>query len=1102
MTAGAYSFLSWLRRGIATQIARPPGTAARAKVTVRLRLDGVAVAGGATQTLPVQHDIALYGPGDIVGVDPRAVVRTEPREGITNFDPNYLAFMEFYDEDFPWRYSPDVVDPTTGRLRPWLALVVLTADEFTDKGTLPGRPLPFVEIADLATLPPPDQLGAWAHVHVNRRVTALDTETVTDDMAAVLPRLAAVIGENPDLACSRLLCPRRLDPQAGYHAFLVPAFETGRLAGLGLDPATAPGALHSSWVVYPERPEPASLAFYHRWEFRTAPVGDFEYLVRLLKPRGLDARVGNRDVDVRRPGAGLPGIADPQLGGVLRLGGALKVPESDLSADELAEQQLYEDWDQPYPHQFQKALAALINLADTYTTQTVSGAHQQLVGVSDSFGVSRLLDAADPDPMVTPPLYGRWHALVSRLLTESDGTPITPNDNWVHELNLDPRFRVAAGTGGRVVRARQEEFMRAAWDQLGDVLEANKRIRAAQVAREVGYVHHVAHLEPLFRTASGQLLVMSAPLHARVVAGVGRAAGAQRTTVAAGLADSLLATAPLSPAMRRITRPGSRLIRGLPFDRGPVPGPGPGPDAVPTGGRGGAGRRPQDLLARVNAGEVTAAPAKAAPSGVITVDALEDELPGPIIITGADVHRAAVDPVPNPVPDLPTSADFVVSLPGEGVQPTGGDADSPEAVRFKQALTEAYAAFNDAFRAGDVPPRRPVDLPAIAEATMDGLHPDLTVPRRAMGGIALPARLLPATGGGDGGGGGGGAPRVAAAARPPDPLDEVMAYPVIDLPMFRPLIDTSVELFCPNVNLVPPDSITLLETNPRFIESYLVGLNHEMARELLWREYPTDQRGSVFRQFWDVRSVLPLPSETAPARRERLRDIPSIDTWPSASALGRHNHRGASTEELVLVIRGELLKKYPTAVIYAHHAEWRKGPGGEIDPTQERKLEGLTPAEEANPPQAKVRMPLFDAKIESDIYFFGFDLTEEEARGGTGADPLDDAGWFFVIKERPGDPRFGLDISRDPGRPLEVWNDLAWPDVVPAGGAGPAYIRFDPNTPTLTLNAPADPDKADQFAEDRTLTWHAGIDSADLAYILYQAPVLVAVHAREMLRDV
>jgi hypothetical protein len=325
---------------------------------------------------------------------------------------------------------------------------------------------------------------------------------------------------------------------------------------------------------------------------------------------------------------------------------------------------------------------------------------------------------------------------------------------------------------------------------------------------------------------------------------------------------------------------------------------------------------------------------------------------------------------------------------------------------------------------------------------------------------------------------------------------------VIDLPMFRPLVDTSPDLFCPNVNEVPPNSITLLETNPRFIESFMVGLNHEFARELLWREYPTDQRGSVFRQFWDPRMVLPLPFETDEQRKERLRDIQKIHLWGLSSKLGTHNNRGPQQEDLVLVIRGELLKKYPTAVIYAHRAEWRMK-NGHIDPTQERKLVDLTPAEEANPPHDKVRMPLYDAKIEPDIYFFGFDLTEEEARGGTGEPGNDDPGWFFVIKERPGDPRFGLDISREGA--LEVWNDLSWPDVQPnANGTTPLYIRLDANTPRLTLTQPTGDDvaeKTDQFNEDKVLIWDRQINSADLAYILYQAPVLVAVHAREMLGD-
>jgi hypothetical protein len=502
----------------------------------------------------------------------------------------------------------------------------------------------------------------------------------------------------------------------------------------------------------------------------------------------------------------------------------------------------------------------------------------------------------------------------------------------------------------------------------------------------------------------------------------------------------------------------------------------------------------QALLDRMNSGEVQAAPPKAAPD-VVTVDRLEEQLAGPII--GLQTGGAAISNIHNPVGDLPSSSDFVLTLPGDPARPAGGGTDSTEAARFKQALNDMYTAFTVAADAGDAPTRVATDLGALAEATMTGLDPDVTVPRRALGGIARPSRFRPPAD----------APpplgllsaAAATAAGQPDPLTEVMAYPVIDLPMFQPLVDASSELFCPNINLVAPNSITLLETNPPFIESYLMGLNHEMARELLWREYPTDQRGSVFRQFWDPRVVLARPDESSDAWRERVRDIPPIHTWDPSTQLGTHNNRGPAVQDLVLVIRGELLKKYPTAVIYAHQAQWRP-PGGPPDPTQERTLVDLTPAEEADPPPAKVRMPLYEAKVEPDIYFLGFDLTEEKARGGTGEPGDEDAGWFFVIKERPGEPRFGLDVDR--AGPLQVWNDLAWPDVLPpAAPAGAKYIRLDQHIPPLEApTAPADIEKADQYAEDRAVTWNGEISSADLAYILYQAPVLVAVHAREMLK--
>jgi hypothetical protein len=319
--------------------------------------------------------------------------------------------------------------------------------------------------------------------------------------------------------------------------------------------------------------------------------------------------------------------------------------------------------------------------------------------------------------------------------------------------------------------------------------------------------------------------------------------------------------------------------------------------------------------------------------------------------------------------------------------------------------------------------------------------------------------------------------------------------------MYKPLVAKSVDYFLPNLQHIPQNTISLIETNQPFIEAYMVGLNHEFARELLWREYPTDQRGSYFRQFWDVSGYLDDQGEDPDVLRERLKDIPPLHLWPSSSKLGDHDHReqgGGSEEELVLVIRGELLKKYPTAVIYAHRAVWQRKADGTINNRVERRLDDPGAADAPSPPRDKVKTPLYEAKVDPDIYFFGFDLTAEEARGGTGEQETDDPGWFFVIKERPGEPRFGLDI--DTAESVHVWNDLGWGNVVPGTQPGD-YIQITAATPTITL-APLPPDgseQAEQAADDQFVRWHSGTDAAELAYILYQVPVLVAVHAAEML---
>jgi hypothetical protein len=543
------------------------------------------------------------------------------------------------------------------------------------------------------------------------------------------------------------------------------------------------------------------------------------------------------------------------------------------------------------------------------------------------------------------------------------------------------------------------------------------------------------------------VLAITAPVHVRIVE--------SGTTIAHRLSASLVADGPLSAAMRRISRPGSKLVRAL-TRRAQPPG------------------RLVDLVA---SGKVTAAAPKTAPAGIVTSAGVAGRLAK---------HRDTVafrlaldDRRPDVVAKLPRYPTFALADVGPDVgRLDAGDEDSRDSTRFKSALRGNAELFRASTAAGAEVAREPISVDGLAAATLQLLHPDVTVPRRVLAGITLPIRLQPSA---------------------TEPLREVMAYPEIDVPMYRPLSDTSSELLLPNLNLIPPNSISLLETNQRFIEAYMVGLNHEMARELLWREYPTDRQGSYFRQFWDPSSQLPRPGESPEARRERLRDIPPLHHWTLASTLGSHDHRelvaGTSEEEVVLVIRGELLKRYPTAVIYAQRAKWRRTSSGAIDPNAERELDDLTPAEELDPPRAKLRTPLFEAKIDPDIYFLGFDLTAEAARGEDPSVPDADPGWFFVIRERPGEPRFGLDIERAGN--LNVWNDLAWDDVAP----GETFIPVGASAPTLDLDEPtgADAEKHEQWEEDRSLHWGSDLNASEVAYVLYQAPVLVAVHAQEML---
>ena len=462
MALARYTYLAWLRRGAANAIVAPATASSRAEIKVSLALSDGAVTGA-----PIGKAFKLLGPGDIIGINADIVVRTEPRAWVTDFEPNYFPFIEFYDEDFPWRHTPAPADGTAHRLAPWLSLLVLAAGEF-EVNSAPGRPLTSVIVTapNLSSFfPPSGQEWAWAHVQMSGDLGG----TRTPDLDALRSRLETA----PDSGVSRILSPRRLDRRTAYHAFLVPSFEAGRKAGLGIafDDKTESGTALSWSSGASEFP------IYYQWSFRTGEAGDFEDLVQRIVPRKVDERVGVRDMDIAAPGFGLPQLAEAvgpseppsHHRGVVGLEGALKAP--DMTPKPL-------DPTSAFPAD----AAPIIN----------APAEAQQSGSSD--------------PVVAPPLTGGWHVLLDRVDPQA-------RPGWPHELNLDPRARAAGGLGARVVRQGQERYMKLAWEQVGEIVAANRKataLRFAQEAMHRSFVRSIAALRP------EAALTLTAPVFARV----------------------------------------------------------------------------------------------------------------------------------------------------------------------------------------------------------------------------------------------------------------------------------------------------------------------------------------------------------------------------------------------------------------------------------------------------------------------------------------------------------------------------------------------------------------------------------------------------------
>ena len=490
VTGAAYQFFPWVARGVGAGLGEPD---TGDTLPDRLRVDvGVEVNGAVVATTKVQ----VHGPGDVLGIDPRQIVRTEPTAGTTDFEPNYFAHLELGEAALPWLFTPAAPDLAADQLRPWCVLVVVAVQDGVTVG--PGKVLPVLEISRPA-IPGrelPDLAESWAWVHAQ----AVAAEGTTPQQA---------LAGDERLSLARLLCPRRLDPLTSYHACLVPAFDTGVAAGLG-EPVSTETSIAPAWHSGDDAPAELRLPVYHHWQFATGPVGDFESLVQRLQPRPVPATVGRRAMYLGAAGSGLPELRPDAPGAVVGLEGALRPVEQER---------------QPIPDPVGEAVAAALQRA------------------VDSGADRRAGDARRVTPLGAP-LYGRWPA--QRHTIDGD----TESPRWLRSLNVDPRDRAAAAAGVRAVQANQEALVHSAWEQLGEVESANRRLRELQLARATATSIHRRHLAAM---APPDLVQLLGPAASRV-----RLASA---TLHGETHDSVLPDASLGAAFRKVTRPTGRLAR-------------------------------------------------------------------------------------------------------------------------------------------------------------------------------------------------------------------------------------------------------------------------------------------------------------------------------------------------------------------------------------------------------------------------------------------------------------------------------------------------------------------------------------------------------------
>jgi hypothetical protein len=616
------------------------------------------------------------------------------------------------------------------------------------------------------------------------------------------------------------------------------------------------------------------------------------------------------------------------------------------------------------------------------------------------------------DPVITPPGYGRW------------ASPQAPLGSiWAEQANLDPKNRAVAGLASRAFRARQEEYIALAWRALAENAEKTTVARRKRAAAHVS----TAIYKRTQALSSDTRLQLTRPQHRALRDENGISLKhrlKQDKAVPDGLVEQSFSRFSIA-RLRAVLKPKGDDITT---------------DNAPNGFA-------EETLSAALAGNLSLASFSHGLSARTRTDyAVSIDVPGGLSLesspteaarsarglprsgrTGAATRRLSVNAATEP------QTREAIGRLGPGTVAVVVDRTPAVGLNLTGAVT--YDA---------VPP---TPVPPVPAGPIAGPQPSAALQAHL---AELDEELKPM-------------PLALAAFHRASGLAVVRAYAAQPIPKevkqiirfsnaaVTDMTTRAPKVFAPGVESLPLNGVGLVQSNPAFVAAYMLGLNHETAREFAWRGVPVPLNQTWFNTFWDYVD-------------EGRTDIPDIAGWPAAKGL--RGNLVSSSKTSIILVRAELLQRYPETVIYAvpAHFDGRKRVVRQKDFKQ-------------------AISPSFQGVMGPGLRYVGFDQSPEKMLGAKDKDDLaTDPGWFIVFEQPAFAPAFGLDALanfRQNGAPASA-DGLEWGD----------FARDESDF--ITLRQP----RGDVFwagTEVDGFKW--GRSSSDIAALCFQRPVRVMIHA-------